>query len=226
MDHQILILNTIIILHHKLITRGIRGIIPGGISELDFSAASEIDEFSAKELLGIFIENGIGVLDNGIVNFQNSDKILASIFAITNGASIEDVAEFLSWQNFEELVTCILEENGFQVEKNLILTKPRMEIDVVGIKLGIAILIDCKHWKKISKSALDDIVYKQTERVKNYVSKTESTMAIPVIVTLHQEKVNFVNKVPIIPVIQLSSFLDEFYGNLDKMKTIESHISS
>ena len=213
-------------MHHKLITRGIRGIIPGGISELDFSAASEIDEFSAKELLGIFIENGIGVLDNGIVNFQNSDKILASIFAITNGASIEDVAEFLSWQNFEELVTCILEENGFQVEKNLILTKPRMEIDVVGIKLGIAILIDCKHWKKISKSALDDIVYKQTDRVKNYVSKTESTMAIPVIVTLHQEKVNFVNKVPIIPVIQLSSFLDEFYGNLDKMKTIESHISS
>ena len=213
-------------MHHKLITRGIRAIIPGGISELDFSAASEIDEFSAKELLGIFIENGIGVLDNGIVNFQNSDKILASIFAITNGASIEDVAEFLSWQNFEELVTCILEENGFQVEKNLILTKPRMEIDVVGVKLGIAVLIDCKHWKKISKSALDDIVYKQTDRVKNYVSKTESTMAIPVIVTLHQEKVNFVNKVPIIPVIQLSSFLDEFYGNLDKMKTIESHISS
>ena len=213
-------------MHHKLITRGIRGIIPGGISELDFSAASEIDEFSAKELLGIFIENGIGVLDNGIVNFQNSDKILASIFAITNGASIEDVAEFLSWQNFEELVTCILEENGFQVEKNLILTKPRMEIDVVGIKLGIAVLIDCKHWKKISKSALDNIVYKQTERVKNYVSKIESMMAIPVIVTLHQERVNFVNKVPIIPVIQLSSFLDEFYGNLDKMKTIESHISS
>jgi len=213
-------------LHHKLITRGIRGIIPGGISELDFSTASEIDEFSAKELLDIFIENGIGEIDNGIVNFQNSDKILASIFAITNGASIEDVAEFLSWQNFEELVTCILEENGFQVEKNLMLTKPRMEIDVVGIKLGIAVLIDCKHWKKISKSALDNIVYKQTERVKNYVSKTESTMAIPVIVTLHQEKVNFVNKVPIIPVIQLSSFLDEFYGNLDKMKTIESHIST
>jgi len=213
-------------LHHKLITRGIRGIIPGGISELDFSTASEIDEFSAKELLDIFIENGIGEIDNGIVNFQNSDKILASIFAITNGASIEDVAEFLSWQNFEELVTCILEENGFQVEKNLMLTKPRMEIDVVGIKLGIAVLIDCKHWKKISKSALDNIVYKQTERVKNYVSKIESMMAIPVTVTLHQEKVNFVNKVPIIPVIQLSSFLDEFYGNLDKMKTIESHISS
>ena len=203
-----------------MIIKGIRGIISGGISELDFSTASELDDFSAKELLHIFVQNGIGEFDENVVKFQNSDKIHASVFAITNGASIEDVSEFLSWQDFEELVSCILDENGFQVQKNLMLTKPRMEIDVVGIKLGIAILIDCKHWKKMSKSALNDIVDKQIERVKSYVKKTESTSAVPVIVTLHQEKVNFVNRVPIVPIIQLSSFLDEFYGNLDKMKSI------
>ena len=212
--------NTIVILHHKLIIKGIRGIISGGISELDFSTASELDDFSAKELLHIFVQNGIGEFDENVVKFQNSDKIHASVFAITNGASIEDVSEFLSWQDFEELVSRILDENGFQVQKNLMLTKPRMEIDVVGIKLGIAILIDCKHWKKMSKSALNDIVDKQIERVKSYVKKTESMSAVPVIVTLHQEKVNFVNQVPIVPIIQLSSFLDEFYGNLDKMKSI------
>ena len=207
-------------MHHKLIIKGIRGIISGGISELDFSTASELDDFSAKELLRIFVQNGIGEFDENTVKFQNSDKIHASVFAITNGASIEDVSEFLSWQDFEELVSRILDENGFQVQKNLMLTKPRMEIDVVGIKLGIAILIDCKHWKKMSKSALNDIVDKQIERVKSYVKKTESTSAVPVIVTLHQEKVHFVNQVPIVPIIQLSSFLDEFYGNLDKMKSI------
>ena len=208
-------------MHHKLIIRGIRAIIPGGVSEHDFSVASEMDEFSAKELLQIFLQNGIGILDENIVEFQNSDRIKASIFAIRNGATIEDVSEFLSWQNFEELVSRVLDENGFIVQKNLILTKPRMEIDVVGVKLGISILIDCKHWKRMTQSALNDIVDKQVERVKRYVEKTESTSAIPVIVTLHQEKVNFVNKVPIVPVMQLSSFLDEFYGNLDKMKTIE-----
>jgi Holliday junction resolvase len=191
------------------------------VSEHDFSAASEMDEFSAKELLQIFLQNGIGVLDENIIEFQNSDKIKASIFAIRNGATIEDVSEFLSWQNFEGLVSRVLDENGFNVQKNLILTKPRMEIDIVGVKLGISILIDCKHWKRMTQSALNDIVDKQVERVKRYVEKTESTSAIPVIVTLHQEKVNFVNKVPIVPVMQLSSFLDEFYGNLDKMKTIE-----
>ncbi len=208
-------------MHHKLIIRGIRAIIPGGVSEHDFSAASEMDEFSAKELLQIFLQNGIGVLDENIVEFQNSDRIKASIFAIRNGATIEDVSEFLSWQDFEELVSRILDENGFHIQKNLILTKPRMEIDVVGIKLGISILIDCKHWKRMTQSALNDIVEKQVERVKSYVQKTESTSAIPVIVTLHQENVDFVNQVPIVPIMELSSFLDEFYGNLDKMKTIE-----
>ena len=208
-------------MHHKLIIRGIRAIIPGGVSEHDFSVATQMDEFSAKELLQIFLQNGIGVLDENIVDFQNSDRIKASIFAIRNGATIEDVSEFLSWQNFEELVSHVLDENGFHIQKNLILTKPRMEIDVVGIKLGISILIDCKHWKRMTQSALNDIVEKQVERVKSYVQKTESTSAIPVIVTLHQEKVNFVNQVPIVPIMELSSFLDEFYGNLDKMKTIE-----
>ena len=191
------------------------------MSEHDFSVATQMDEFSAKELLQIFLQNGIGVLDQNIVDFQNSDRIKASIFAIRNGATIEDVSEFLSWQDFEELVSRILDENGFHIQKNLILTKPRMEIDVVGIKLGISILIDCKHWKRMTQSALNDIVEKQVERVKRYVQKTESTTAIPVIVTLHQENVDFVNQVPIVPIMELSSFLDEFYGNLDKMKTIE-----
>ena len=208
-------------MHHKLIIRGIKAIIPGGISAHDFAIASQVDEFSAKELLQVFVQNGIGRLDENIVEFQDSDRISASVFAIRNGATVEDVSEFLSWQDFEELVSRILDENGFHIQKNLILTKPRMEIDVVGIKLGISILIDCKHWKRMTQSALNDIVEKQVERVKSYVQKTESTSAIPVIVTLHQENVDFVNQVPIVPIMELSSFLDEFYGNLDKMKTIE-----
>ena len=131
------------------------------------------------------------------------------------------MSEFLNWRDFEALVGRILEENEFEVKKNLILTKPRMEIDVIGIKLGIAVLIDCKHWKKMTQSALNDIVDKQIERVKNYVEKIEINLAIPVIVTLHQEQVSFVKKVPVVPITHVSSFLDELYGNLDKMKTIE-----
>ena len=101
------------------------------------------------------------------------------------------------------------------------MTKPTMEIDVVGIHLGIALLIDCKHWKRLSRSALETIVVKQIERVKHYISSTKDVVAAPVIVTLNQEEISFINKVPIVPILQFSSFVDEFYGSLEEIKTIE-----
>jgi hypothetical protein len=104
----------------------------------------------------------------------------------------------------------------------MILTKPRKEIDVIGVRLGIAILIDCKHWKQYSSSSLTAAVKKQIERTKQYVAKTPGAIAVPVIVTLYQDKINFIESVPIVPIFQFSSFIDEFYGNIDQMKTIET----
>jgi hypothetical protein len=98
---------------------------------------------------------------------------------------------------------------------------PTMEIDVVGIHLGMAVLIDCKHWKRMTNSILEKIVLRQIERVKHYVTTTDEVVAAPVIVTLYQEETRFINRVPIVPIIQFSSFIDEFYGNLEEIKTIE-----
>ena len=69
-------------------------------------------------------------------------------------------------------------------------------------------------------SELDEIVKKQVERVKRYVAD-ENMSALPVIVTLHQEEIQFVENVPIVPIMKLSSFLDEFVGNLDSLASIE-----
>ena len=101
------------------------------------------------------------------------------------------------------------------------MTNPRLEIDVIGIRLGIAILIDCKHWKRYSQSSLTSAVRKQIQRTKQYVAKTPGAVAVPVIVTLYKDKVDFIDRVPIVPIFQFSSFIDEFYGNLEQMKTIE-----
>jgi hypothetical protein len=65
-------------------------------------------------------------------------------------------------------------------------------------------------------------VRKQVERVKHYVAKKQGVIAVPAIVTLYQEELTFIDKVPIIPILQFSSFVDEFYGNLEKLKTIET----
>src|SRR3990172_3748087 len=96
------------------------------------------------------------------------------------------------------------------------------QTDQIGINRGVAVLIDCKHWKRMSSSTLREIVKKQVARVKHYVGKTQGTIAVPAIVTLYQEEISFIDNVPIIPILQFSSFLDEFYGNLDDLKTIET----
>ncbi len=205
----------------KLVVKGLNGIIEGGVSVTDFSVICELDEINAKELLYTLVQNGIGTLNDDVVDFDiPHDRLQTALFAINLGADLEDVSEYLNWKDFESLTGIILEEKDFEVTKNLILTKPRMEIDVIGKKMDIALLIDCKHWKNMSKSALDEIVKKQIERVKHFVS-TENMSALPVIVTLHQESIQFVGNVPIVPIMKLSSFLDEFAGNLDSLKSIE-----
>ena len=156
-----------------------------------------------------------------MVNFDDGDKLKTALLAIKNGVPIEEVSRHIDWKDFEGLVAEILDTKHFDVLRNFRMTKPTMEIDVVGVRLGVALLIDCKHWKKLSRSALETIVAKQIERVKYYVSNAKDVIAAPVIVTLNQEETSFINKVPIVPILQFSSFIDEFYGSLEEIKTIE-----
>jgi len=149
------------------------------------------------------------------------NKLKTALSAIKSGAPIEEASRDVDWKDFEGLVAEILESKNFEVIRNFRMRKPTMEIDVVGIHLGAAVLIDCKHWKRMTNSALEKIVLRQIDRVKHYVANTDEVVAAPVIVTLYQEETKFVSKVPIVPIIQFSSFIDEFYGNLEEIRTIE-----
>ena len=149
------------------------------------------------------------------------NKLKSALLAIKTGTPIEEASRFVDWKDFEGLVAEILESKNFEVVRNFRMKKPTMEIDVVGIHLGTAVLIDCKHWKRMTNSALEKIVLSQIDRVKHYVASTDEVVAAPVIVTLYQEETRFVNRVPIVPIMQFSSFIDEFYGNLEKIRTIE-----
>ena len=149
------------------------------------------------------------------------NKLKTALLAIKSGAPIEEASRDVDWKDFEGLVAEVLESKNFEVVRNFRMKKPTMEIDVVGIHLGTAVLIDCKHWKRMSDSALEKIVLKQIERVKHYVTSTNENMAAPVIVTLYQEATKFVNRVPIVPIMQFSSFIDEFYGNLEDIRIVK-----
>ena len=200
----------------------LQALIPGGISVDDFTMITKSNFTDSQKILDGYIKNGIGKKQENKYYFEESDKLKAAIELIKNGFPMDEIAIALNWKNFEGLVAEMLSSKDFAIIKNLILTKPRMEIDVIGIRLGIAMLIDCKHWKRYSYSTLTSAVKKQIERTKHYVSKTQGAIAVPVIVTLYQDKLDFINGVPIVPIFQFSSFIDEFYGHLDQMKTMET----
>ena len=206
----------------KNMLKALSGIIPGGISVQDFSAITKTDSKESFTILETFSKKGIGTKQEDKYYFEDSDRLKTAIMLIENGFPLDEVAIVLTWKDFEGLTAEILKEKNFAIIKNLILTKPRMEIDVIGIRLGVAMLIDCKHWKRNSTSALTETVRKQVERTKHYISKTPGAIAVPVIVTLFQDKIDFIDRVPIVPIFQFSSFVDEFYGNLEEMKIIET----
>lgn len=209
-------------IHPKMIV-GLQGIIIGGISVEDFSAVTKLNIIDSKTILDEFIKNNIGTKQDNSYYFEDGDKLKIAVILLEMGFPIDEISIALDWKDFEGLTATILASKDFAVIKNMMLTKPRMEIDVIGIRLGIAILIDCKHWKRYSISSLTTVVKKQIERTKHYVAKTPGAISVPVIVTLYQDKVDFIDSVPIVPIFQFSSFIDEFYGNIDQMKTIETN---
>lgn len=209
-------------MHLKPYINGLNVIIPGGISIKDFSMVAKTDQTVSKKILNELVKNGIGTVEDGSFIFSSGDRLKTALFILKKGASIDEISEHIDWKDFEGLVAEILESKNFGTIKNMILTKPRMEIDVIGIKMGVAMLIDCKHWKRTSTSSIQEAVEKQIERTKRYVSKTQGAIGIPAIVTLYEERVSFINRVPIIPIQKFSSFVDEFYGNLDEVEVIKS----
>ena len=149
------------------------------------------------------------------------NKLKTALSDIKSGVPIEEISRDIDWKDFEGLVAEILESKNFEVVRNFRMKKPTMEIDVIGTNMNTAVLVDCKHWKRMSNSALEKIVLKQIERVKRYFAATDEVMDVPTIVTLYQEETKFVNRVPIVPITQFSSFIDEFYGNLEEIRTVE-----
>jgi len=204
------------VLNLQTLVRGIQGIIPGGISIRDFSMAAQTSEELAAIIIDNFMQNGIGTYENSLIYFEENDRLKTGLLAISMGAAVDEVSRLLEWQDFESLAAEILEKRGFDTSRNVVLTNPRMQIDVVGIKSGTAILIDCKHWKKMSRSSLENVAKKQIERTRQFLVKEKVQAAVPAIVTLYQQDVKFIDSTPIVPIYQLDTFCEEFYWNLDE----------
>jgi len=136
---------------------------------------------------------------------------------IVEGRSLEDVLKSFDWKKFEGIVAQILEENGFDVRRNVrFKTDRRYEIDVLGERNGTVLSIDCKDWSggRYKKTALSRAAGRQAKRTMELVKTGHiKGKTISMLVTLFEEDIKQNDDVIIVPVWKLNSFLNNELTN-------------
>jgi len=205
-----------------LLAECLRGISESSVTSDQFGIITGIASKSVtNEVLDFLLENGIGKYskEKNLISFSSSDRIRASILAVSLGADIQKVAYYLSWKDFEIFASEVLRNCGFHTMNNVRFVKPRAEIDVVATKLDFALSIDCKHWADNRSHKLSAPTTKQLQRAKRLLEYSPQFKAIvPVLLTIYPaDPYHAINLVPIVDINRFKVFIEEIEMNLDKV---------
>jgi hypothetical protein len=215
-----------------LLAKAIPAVYSRQITSEEFQAESGISsKMTAKAVLEYMVSNGIGIhtLSRNHYRFSKPDKMKLAVLALQSGCDIEGISKSINWKDFEALTSEILSLYGYQCRTNIRLSKPRrIEIDVVGINHKLAIVADCKHWRKYSPLSISSYVEKQTERTiillktKGRTKQYSIAHAIPIILTLYSMNVEFIDGVPIVPIHKFRSFVEDVTLHLSEIRIISN----
>ena len=135
-------------------------------------------------------------------------RVLRAIAACRSGAPPDLVARYMDWRGFEAFCAVLLNSMGYCITQNILLKKPRAQIDILARGLSASLLVDCKHWSRTRGwSALSRAAVAQglrAERLRTAMPGVEP-MAV-VIVSLGDERARFVGGAAVVPVHTLADF--------------------
>ncbi len=149
------------------------------------------------------------------------------VSAWQNGFNIVELALQLGWRELEKLCARIMNDAGYISFTNLRLKYRgrRYEIDIVAIKGGTILSIDCKRWIRARTPALKEAAHKQVERTEALAEKLHTLSYVmskinadrvelyPLVISVHEPGINIYEGVPIVSLPRLRSFLSEFDSN-------------
>lgn len=133
------------------------------------------------------------------------------------GAQPDEISRLLSWREFEQLSAALLKASGYSVQENVVLTKPRAQLDVVGTGPSLLLSVDCKHYLRGNgPSALVRFARDQLKRGALLRNKIDDPRPIAsVILSMSEPEGKFVEGVAVVPIRTLRSFLttiDSYLG--------------
>lgn len=162
--------------------------------------------------LDFLYTRGVAIKDKQI-DASSYNKIIIALAAVECGLDILTVCKLINWKDFELFASEVMKFHNYVVYKNYRIKNPTRQIDVIGVRLQNALVIDCKHWRRNSYSEMVGVVDKQKERGTLFMKKNKSIEienAYPIIITFYPNEFQSVNQVPIVPISSFNSFLIDF----------------
>jgi Holliday junction resolvase-like predicted endonuclease len=184
-----------------------------------------------QDLLSLARNDLITGIKGQEIELSEENRLNLAVFSLEEGADIEKVCRVLGWDEFEDLVARVLEQNNYRTQKHFRFKglKRRYEIDVIGLNEPIVLSVECKRWNRSGRAAMVDVVRMQVERTVSLarylpeprdrlgVARWREVKFIPLVLILSNTSFKISDGVPIIPIFHLNSFLNEMQAYNDKL---------
>ena len=177
--------------------------------------------------LGTLYEFGLIEYNNEQIELSSNQRVKLALYAINQGTDVESICKVLEWKEFENFTAQVFEKNNFRVKRNFRFkaAQRRWEIDVVAYNEPIIVCVDCKRWRRgWGYSAVKRVADEQAKRTQVFadslhflqqkldLNNWKHATVFPAILSLFPGPVKFYNKVPVVPILQIQNFVDEFLG--------------
>jgi len=154
------------------------------------------------------------------IRSETAAPVLAAVALVSLGVSSEIVSKTLSWRDFESFCANVARVEGYEVQENIIIRKPRAQIDVIARSDSFLLTIDCKHSSRLGHSELRDVALAQLRRGRllRRQLKSERRSIVSAILTLFDQGERFREGVALVPVKTLRDFLHSLEGITELME--------
>jgi Holliday junction resolvase-like predicted endonuclease len=171
-------------------------------------------------------------LNGDLLEIAPNQRLQLAIEAVKQGADIEHTSKFLEWKEFENMAATAFEINYYVVKRNFHfkVNDKRWEIDLLACKQPMIACVDCKHWQHHwSKASITKTAEVQVERTKALAESlrdfTEKiglnswtrARLVPMVLSLVPSTFKFHDDTPIVPILQLQSFISELPAQITSL---------
>lgn len=210
-----------------------------GVEQHELKQQMRITDVAYNKILTELERDNLLSLQDGIIKQDLTQRLRTAIKAVKLGADLERVNRQLGWLEFEEMAGFIFKENGFEVLSRFRFKAEgrRWEIDVLSARRPYLICAECKHWTTgMGNASARRIIEEHLEKTQVLVKHINElgkelpihgwcrSILIPIMLNLSPIPMKIHRKVPVISVLTLPRFIDEFEGQLERLAYFEADL--